>query len=129
VEEMNESFTLDNMDSPHDLDDLLTVDSRSPNLSASRSKLTGDRPKRKPEKNNCTLGVFVKEMNDSCTLDSLISPRDLEDLQTVDSRSPNLSASRSKLAGDRPKRKPTVKRTKSPEKMHKQLPVTFARSF
>jgi hypothetical protein len=48
VEECNNSFSV--MDLVPDMSDLMTVDSRVPNLTGSKTRLTSDRPARRPVK-------------------------------------------------------------------------------
>jgi hypothetical protein len=120
VEEMNEPVTV--ADLAPDLQDVVTVDSRT--LSCSKTRLTNDRPTRRPvsfsptrrsvKKEGQSLGTFVTEMNEPVTVADRAP--DLEDVVTVDSRTPNLSCRKTRLTNDRTTRRP-VSRTSSCEEI------------
>jgi hypothetical protein len=72
-----------------------------------------------------SLGSFVEDCNNSFS--ALDLQNDISDLCTVDSRTPNMTGSKTRLTSDRPTRRP-VKRTPS-EEMKASFPVKFDRAF
>jgi hypothetical protein len=134
VEAMNQSFSVGDLAPVHD--DLMTVDSRKNTLGASKTRLTSDRPARRPvsrnsssaslKKEGASLGAFVEAMNESFSVGDLAPVHD--DLMTVDSRKNTLGASKTRLTSDRPARRPVSRASSERSSAEKRRPISRSAS-